>query len=221
MTRFAEPDIIACPHCGQRFYRRVLCSFNSIWEQHYSDGGTSNGLSNMIIRESRCTQCQKIVQGVEELIAIKVEQTKVSWFKWWLKAESIEYLPAATFDVYVELFNSTTEINQKRQWAVKAYRIFNQQYKLQGSETEASIEVQNDYFVVTNFILENPISPMLDEYVLMCADIHRLCGQPVLSKQTYDTVVEQRFNYIVEQGKRWCDEHNTSLMAIIHPESAN
>lgn len=217
MTCFADPQIIACPHCDHRFFRAVLLSFNSMWLESYSDGGTTEGLSNMIVRESRCTHCCNIIKDIDTLTALDAPPKPPFWQRWFVPAESITYLPRASFDVYLELFTEALEVADKRSFAVQAYRQFNINYRMYGKEREATDDYQHAYRMLTDFILANPVSPVIGEYALLCADIYRLRGDFVFSKQIYDMVLDEEFEHIVGQGKRWCEVENTSLMVIHDP----
>ncbi|WJG08086.1 hypothetical protein [Aliiglaciecola sp. LCG003] len=221
MTSFADPDIIACPHCESRYLRRVLRSLSMFGQQTYSDGGNGGILSNVIVRESRCTHCSKIIKDVDALPALGTQSRKSFWRQWFAPKESLYYLPQASFDVYLDLFNDASDILQQRRYAVLAYREFNINFKVYGSERVASNEYQRAYRMLTDFMLDHPMVPAIDEYILICADIYRLRGEFLLSKQNYANVTGKEFAHVVEQGKRWCNSKNTSLMAIKEPDMVN
>jgi hypothetical protein len=214
MTRFAEPDLIGCPHCHQKYHRAVLCSFNLIWQVTYSDGSTTSGINNIIVYETRCIQCQNIIRDVEDLPVIQIKNLKPFWRNWFVKQEEYLLIPHASIDVYFELFNKTGKVQEKRNWAVKAYRLYNQNFLMYGKERIASIEMQHCYREITDFLLAHPPTPTYEEYNLLCADIYRLRGDFLRSKKMYDMVIAENFDPIVSQGRQWCDSNNTSLMAI-------
>ena len=213
MTRYAAPEVIACPYCEQRFLRHVLRSFNSCCQVTYSDGSATGALENVIITESRCTRCQKVTEHVEDLPALRIKSMEPFWRKWFVKQQYL-YLPHASIDVYFELFDKTDVVQEKRNWAVKAYRSYNQNFLVYGQERAASDEMKQRYRDMTDFILGHPPTSTVEEYKLICADIFRLRGNFLRSNQMYDTVLAEKFDYIVEQGNRWCDANNASLMAI-------
>jgi hypothetical protein len=78
--------------------------------------------------------------------------------------------------VYFELFDNTAEIQEKRSCAVKAYRLYNQNFLMYGKERIASDEMQHRYREMTDFLLAHPPIPIYEEYNLLCADIYRLRG---------------------------------------------
>jgi hypothetical protein len=214
MTMFAKPDTIACPHCSQKYHRQVLCSFNSMWQVNFSDGSTKSGIENIIVWETRCIQCQQIIRNVQDLPALPVNPLKPFWHRWFVKEEKYLLIPHASIDVYFELFDKTDVEQEKRNWAVKAYRRYNQNFLMYGKERIASVEIQQRYREMTDFILTHPPTPMYEEFHLLCADIYRLRSDFSRSKKTYDMVVDEKFEHIVWQANQWNDAANASLMAI-------
>ena len=214
MTLFTEPDLIGCPHCPQKYHRQVLCSFNNFEQVTYSDGSTTSGISNIIVYETRCIQCQNIIRNVQSLPALQVKPLKPFWRNWFVKPDEYVLIPHASIDVYFELFYIAAEVQEKRSWAVNAYRLYNQNFLMYGKERIASVVKQHSYRKTTDFLLAHPPTPMYEEYNLMCADIYRLRGDFSRSKKIYNTVINEEFEHVVEQGKQWCDTNNASLMAI-------
>jgi len=218
MTSFAEPDIIACPHCEQRYLRHVLRSLNFNWQKTYSDGATYGMLSNIMVRESCCTSCGNIIKNIPDLPRLGPNTAPSRWQRWFTTPQTYAYLPAASFDLYLELFDHEADIDMKRHWAIKALRLFNINHKLDENKPAPEAEKQSAYLNIADFILDNPDTAHLDEYALNCADIHRLRGDFSLAKQVYDTVIDKEYADIVEQGKGWCDDKNTRLMLTHIPE---
>jgi hypothetical protein len=227
MTLFAEPDLIGCPHCHQKYHRQVLCSFNNFEQVTYSDGSTTSGINNIIVSETRCIQCQNIICNVQSLPALQVKPLKPFWRNWFVKPDEYVLIPHASIDVYFELFYIAAEVQEKRSWAVNAYRLYNKNFLMYGKERIASVVKQHSYRKITDFllahpptpiyeeyILAHPTSPIYEEYNLLCADIYRLRGDFSRSKKIYNTVINEEFEHVVEQGKQWCDTNNASLMAI-------
>jgi hypothetical protein len=214
MTRFAEPELICCPHCHQKYHRQVLCSFNGLWQVTYSDGSTTSGINNIIVNETRCIQCQNIIRDVQDLPALQVKPLKPFWRNWFVKQDEYLLIPHASIDVYFELFDNTDAVKEKRNYAVKAYRRYNQNFLMYGKERIASVEMQHRYREMTDFLLAHPPIPIYEEYNLLCADIYRLRGDFSRAKKIYDTVIDEKFEHVVEQGRQWCDSDNASLMAI-------
>jgi hypothetical protein len=214
MTRYAKPDIIACPHCAQKYHRPMLYSFNTNWQVTYSDGSTALGIDNIIVYETRCIQCQRIILDVNHLPALQVKPLKPFWRGWFAKQEEYLSVPHASIDVYFELFDQTNEEKMKLKWAIKAYRRYNQNYLMFGKERIARVEIQHSYREMTDFLLAHPPTPIYEEYNLLCADIYRLRCDFSRAKKIYDNVIDEKFEHVVEQGIRWCDANNASLMAI-------
>lgn len=214
MTRYAEPDIIACPHCAQKYHRTVLYSFNTNWQVTYSDGSTALGIDNIIVYETRCIQCQRIILDVNDLPALQAKHLKPFWRGWFVKQEEYLSVPHASIDVYFELFDQTKEEQVKLKWAIKAFRRYNQNYLMYGKERIARVEIQQGYRELTDFILDHPPTPIYEEFHLISADIYRLRGDFLRSKKVYDMVIDEKFDHIVWQGKRWCDAKNASLMVV-------
>jgi hypothetical protein len=221
MTRYAEPDIIACPHCEQKYHRTVLCSFNTNWQVTYSDGSTALGIDNIIVYETRCIQCQRIIRDVNDLPALQATPLKPFWRNWFVKQEEYLSIPHASIDVYFELFDQSNVEQEKRDWAVKAYRRYNQNFLMYGKERIASVEMQQRYREMTDFILAHPPTPLYEEFHLLCADIYRLRSDFTRSKREYDKIIDENFDHIVYQGRQWCDAQNASLMAIKDKSSLN
>jgi hypothetical protein len=214
MPKYAEPDIIACPHCEQRFLRHVIMSFDPTWRVAYSDGGVMGVLADAVITESRCTHCQTVIENVSDLTVIDIKSTRSFWRKWFTDTTNYLYLTQASFDVYIELFECTDVIDEKCNWAVHAYRQFNRSYLVYGNERLPSENNKQYYSKVSDFILAHPLALPFDEYTLLCADIYRLRSEFLTSKNMYCTVLDENYRHIVEQGKHWCDTSNSSLMAI-------
>jgi hypothetical protein len=214
MTRYAEPDIIACPHCQQRFSRHVMMSFTNYGQTTYSDGGSIGSLSDAIITVTRCTCCQHIIENIDDLEPINEKVDLPFWKKWFFKQDNYTYLPHASFDVYLEMFERAKKLSSKLDWAVLAYRKFNQSYRVSGNERLAQKDDQTSYRKITDFILANPTNPITDKYLLLCADIYRLRGEFLLSQQTYDKVINAQYRHIVVQGKNSCELGYTCIMAI-------
>tara|TARA_R110002167_G_scaffold137654_1_gene324731 strand:- start:30254 stop:30856 length:603 start_codon:yes stop_codon:yes gene_type:complete len=185
-----------------------------MWEVTYSDGNTKFGINNIIVYETRCIQCQNIIRDVGDLPALQVKPLMPFWRNWFVKQEEYLLIPHASIDVYLELFDNTAEVQEKRNWAVKAYRLYNQNFLMFGKERIARVEMQHRYREMTDFLLAHPPTPIYEEYNLLCADIYRLRGDFSRCKKIYDTVIEDKFEHVVEQGRRWCDSNNASLMAI-------
>jgi hypothetical protein len=76
MPKYAEPDIIACPHCEQRFLRHVIMSFDPSWRIAYSDSGVMSVLADAVITESLCTHCQTVIENVSDLTVIDIKSTQ-------------------------------------------------------------------------------------------------------------------------------------------------
>jgi hypothetical protein len=180
----------------------------------YSDGSTTSALSNILINETRCLQCQNIIHNVQDLPALQTKAVKPFWRPWFAKEEKYLLIPRASIDVYFELFDGTHDIQEKRYWAVKAYRCYNQNFLMYGKERIASVEMQQRYREMTDFLLAHPPTPKYEEYHLLCADIYRLRSDFKRANNMYNLVIGGKFDHIVEQGRQWCDANNASLMAI-------
>jgi hypothetical protein len=214
MTQFAKPDTVACPYCSHYYLRSVLLSFNSNWEVRYSDGGSAYGLADMLINNTRCTQCCQVMLDVQQLPALNVAPAGPFWKWWFIKPPEYLFLPPANADVYFELFERCTEQDKLMQYALQAYRLFNRTYRLEDNNIQAAITAQPQYRAVAEHILASPPDNYLPEYDLLRADIYRLRGEFRLAKKMYATVSDEKFDYLVVQGKHWCDARNTSLMVI-------
>jgi hypothetical protein len=212
MTRFATPETVACPYCNHYYSRKVLCSFNNNWEVTYSDGGSSEGLADVLMDNTRCTQCCRIICDVQQLPALSVVPAGPFWKSWFIKMPEYIFLPQATSDVYFELFERSADEDKKMQYALQAYRLFNRTHRLEDKNIQPAITVQQKYKAVADHILASPLNNSLPEYSLLCADIYRLRGEFRLAKKMYDTVSNKEFDDLVAQGKSWCDAGNTSLM---------
>ena len=146
--------------------------------------------------------------------ALQVKPLKPFWRNWFVKQDEYLLIPHASIDVYFELFDNTDGVQEKRNYAVKAYRRYNQNFLMYGKERIASVEMQHRYREMTVFLLAHPLTPIYEEYNLLCADIYRLRGDFSHAKKIYDNVIDEKFEYVFEQGMRWCDANNASLMAI-------
>ena len=140
MTRLAKPDTVACPYCNQYYSRKVLHSFNNKWEITYSDGGTSMGLSDVLIDDTRCTQCCRIMRNIQAFPALNVVDDGPFWLPWFSPLPKNLFLPLATSDVYFELFKLDAVEDNKKHHAVQAYRLFNRTYCLEKKNTHPSFQ---------------------------------------------------------------------------------
>ncbi|MFT4937923.1 MAG: hypothetical protein ACI88A_000945 [Paraglaciecola sp.] len=218
MTRFAKPDTVACPYCNQYYSRKVLLSFNNKWEITYSDGGSAMGLSDVLINETRCTKCCQIMLDVQDLPALNVAVVGPFWKTWFSQTPEYLYLPQATSDVYLELFKLDAEDDKKMQYALQAYRLFNRTYRQEDKNTLPSETDQQQYAQVASYILASPPAKYMPEYILLCADIHRQRGEFAHAQAHYESVYEDEFSHIVDQGLTWCDNKQTRLMIVKLPE---
>jgi hypothetical protein len=233
MTRFASPQTIACPHCQAPFLRAVLCSFNNRGQIVFSDGNTRGGLQNILTEVGRCTSCKRVINNIQTL-PIKDTDTQKGMFsklfaKWFNHkgVSECNYLSAPTFDEYAELFENENELKSKRKWAVEASRAYHHAFCLSSPSTQlagstlskifaesASSYQRHLFTLVSDFVLANPINPIVDEYTLLCADILRLRGEFQAAKVEYGKVWDPKFDHIIERGKAWCDAQNTCLMVL-------
>jgi hypothetical protein len=213
MTRFAKPDTIACPYCNHYHYRQVLCSFNTMWQTVYSDGGTSHGLSDVLMEEARCQGCGLIISHVQQLPALNIECNLPVWKRWFKHTMEITYLSRPSVDVYFELFERTNDPGKKMQYALKGYRLFNRTYRLQGQKSMTTEAQQSQHTQLANYIVHSPqyTSP---EYQLLCADLHRQRGEFVRATELYQGISDAKYQHIVEQAVDWCEAKQTCLMVI-------
>jgi len=242
MTRLAEPDLVACPTCKSYFYRKRLKSFSGHYEVCYSDGGTRSGYRQIVPELGRCVCCRFIIENIEELEAFVLPEVRLSaWEKvknylrpWLLKSskhslnESLigcAYLPNPTFQEYAELFTISTDHDKKRVRAVQACRAFHQQFCVEYEERPVSFGTkpyaeptkaqQKQYDAMTDFILNYVSDPIVDEYILFCADLLRIRGDFAGALEKYESIEGDRFADIVVQGKQWCAHRNKLLMRLL------
>ncbi|GAA0856277.1 hypothetical protein [Aliiglaciecola litoralis] len=219
MTSFADPEIIACPHCDQRYLRRVFRSLSLFRELTFSDGGSIGLLSSLKEHACRCDNCNNIIKDYTKLPTLGIRTKPTFWQRWFSEPVNYDYTPRVTLSVFLELYLQSKDTNEKRNWAIKALRLINRTHKMDGHESALTPKLQDTYDNISQFILDNPITPVVDEYWLICADIHRLRGHFEMAKACYAKVCDQELTPFVEQGTRWCDDGNTSLMVVEFPES--
>ncbi|WP_158768859.1 hypothetical protein [Paraglaciecola sp. L1A13] len=197
-----------------RNWGKIIRSFNNNWEVTYSDGGSSYGLRHFIFDVTRCSNCCEIILGVQDIPLLKTA-TKVPFWKRRLhKRKDIYYLPHPTSDVYLELFEHSTNADDKMSYALSAYRLFNQIHHLENKNTQPSEITLRQYLKATEHILASPPKYHMPEYDLLCADIYRLQGQFDKALQTYRNVNEEKYLHIVEQGVVWVSNKQRLLMII-------
>ena len=151
MSRFADPDTVACPNCRAHFYRKVPKSISMHYHIEFSDGGVKSFLKEMLPELGRCQSCNFIIEDIAKLEVIEenIEQTGIKRTSWqnsiaWLQqflarqndddASRIEwkyhYLPAPSYAEYAELYSINDTATTKRLWAIQACRVFHQQFCL-------------------------------------------------------------------------------------------
>ena len=116
--------------------------------------------------------------------------------------------------MYFELFDNTDVVQEKRNWAVKAFRHYNKNLLMYGKERIASVEMQHRYREMTDFLLAHPPTPTYEEYNLLCAVIYRLRGDFLHSKKMYEMVVVENFECLVWQLRQRCDAHYADFIVI-------
>ncbi|GAB2680615.1 hypothetical protein [Aliiglaciecola aliphaticivorans] len=214
MTRFAEPEVIACPHCAARYLRVVLLSFNTMMQKTFSDGGSVNGLQDTLCNVARCPNCEAVIKDILSLDLVELPPKRRFWEKLIGKEPEYSYLPKPSFDVYLELFENDTQSDLRFNWALKALQVFNQTYRMYGNEQEADAALKQQYHRVCQFILHRYTDYSSDEMTLLCADIYRQVGDFQSSLHLYNKVDDHNLSHIVEPAKHWCEQGITSLMEI-------
>jgi hypothetical protein len=235
MTSFAKPETVACTQCDWYFARRVLRSYRPFLRVVYSDGGTKHSIDEYIPNVGRCPSCNLLIDNINDLPVIP-EPPEPSWLrKCWAKLtdEQInveyeyEYLATPTYRDYAEMFASASALVAKRNYAVPACRAFHQTYFLAVNDEDEDCNNRSNaavyepskasrvlYQDISDFVLGNPMRPVLDEYTLICADIYRLRGDFSSAMLEYQKVKDPELKYVVELGQKWCVEGNASLMEL-------
>lgn len=232
MTLFAKPETVACPQCDWYFARPVLHSYNTFKRKVYSDGGASDSIESYIPNVGRCPSCNLVIHNINDLAAI-AQPLQLSWMRrCWAKlcgqqlSNEYDYLHQPNFSDYAELFATANSLEDKRNWAVLACRAYHQAYCLpEQSETADNQQGDNSdnepskasrvlYQDLSDFVLGNPMEPVLDEYTLICADILRMRGDFGAAILAYHKVKNPELDHVVEQGHIWCVERNAKLMVL-------
>lgn len=157
MSRFADPETVACPNCKSYFYRKLPKSITMHYHISFTDGGVKSFVKEMLPELGRCRTCRFIVEKIADLEVIYESENlvieKISRWqaaKQWISALFInpnpydlsmferkyDYLPAPTFDEYAELFTVSVDESKKRLRAVQACREFHQQFCLSAADQE-------------------------------------------------------------------------------------
>lgn len=82
MTRFADPLVVQCPHCGSHVLKSRLASFNDYGATTWSDGYSSAWGLNSISAIARCPSCRNVFwfEDAKELGPLPREPMPMSWF---------------------------------------------------------------------------------------------------------------------------------------------
>lgn len=158
MSRFDDPDTLACPNCDSYFYRKVPKSITMHYHIQFSDGGVKSFMRDMLPALGRCQTCRFIIENIADLAAIDIanelpnnQKSNLHKVKTWIGELltrpnrydirtmdwKYNYLAVPTFEEYAELFAVSVDVEAKRQRAVQASREFHQQFCLSPEDKEA------------------------------------------------------------------------------------